>query len=446
MFDSSDLTEIGALKMDKNDPLAQFRASFHLPKTDSGADIVYLTGNSLGLQPKATRAAITEVLDDWATLGVEGHFKAKHAWMQYHGLLTRNMAAIVGAEAGEVVVMNSLTVNLHLLMASFFKPVGKRTKILIEHHAFPSDRYAVRSHLEWHGLDPDKHLIIAGSEDILDETEVESILAKNGDEIALVMMGGVNYYSGQLFDMARITRAGHKAGAMVGFDLAHAAGNVLLSLHDWKVDFAAWCSYKYLNAGPGGPSGAFVHSKHGSNPSIRRLSGWWGHDSESRFKMPDGFVPTKGAEGWQLSNPSILSMAAFRVSLEVFEQAGLQELIKKSRLLTAYTEALLLAKCSDQIEIITPGTASRRGAQLSIRVLSRPSVSKAEEAKSETPSYGKLVFTHLEKSGVICDWREPDVIRLAPVPLYNSFRDVYLFVHRLQLALESVHADHSQGA
>lgn len=446
IFSAADLSASGAKSLDEKDPLRSFREAFHIPIAEDGSEVVYLTGNSLGLQPKATRMAVLEVLDDWAALGVEGHFKAKHAWMPYHALLTEQMASVVGAASSEVVVMNSLTVNIHLLMASFYRPEGRKSKIVIEANAFPSDRYAVRSHLEWHGLDPEEHLIIAGNasgaEAVLQEEDIEAILKAHAGEVALVMMGGVNYYSGQLFDMQRITRAAHAAGSLVGFDLAHAAGNVELKLHDWNVDFAAWCSYKYLNAGPGGPSGVFVHTRHGSNPNVLRLSGWWGHDAASRFKMPDTFIPSSGAEGWQLSNPSILSMAAFKASLDVFEKVGMEALIQKSRKLTAYTAALLEKHCGERVELITPSDPTRRGAQLSVRIRPETGASNAPPPsysiaanRSGATSPGKMVFNRLEAAGVICDWREPDVIRLAPVPLYNSFQDAFLFAERLKQAL-----------
>lgn len=422
-----DLTLTGARNLDALDPLQRVRSLFHIPKTQAGSDVIYLTGNSLGLQPTSTRTEVLEVLDDWEKLGVDGHLKAKNAWLPYHKRMTESMSALVGAKPHEVVVMNSLTVNLHLLMASFYRPDAKRRKILIEHHAFPSDRYAVRSQIVWHGFNPDQDLILAGAQsgkDVLDESEIESILANQGDEIALLLIGGVNYYSGQVFDMPRITSAAHRAGAKVGFDLAHAVGNVELSLHDWNVDFAAWCSYKYLNAGPGGPGAIFVHENHGSDGSLPRLAGWWGHDSESRFAMPNEYRPMSGAEGWQLSNPPILSLAALQASLEVFKSIGMGAIRKKSLLLTDFCIGLLSKECAQSIEIITPTDPKRRGSQISIRV------------KSGANSSGKEVFDRLEANGVICDWREPDYIRLAPVALYTTFAEVYRFVQLLKQALE----------
>ena len=421
----------GAAAFDRTDELRSYRDRFHIPRKESGEPVVYLTGNSLGLQPDTAREAVNEVLDDWATFGVGGHFRAKHAWMPYHEYLTSATAAIVGAKHSEVVVMNSLTVNLHLLMASFYRPEGKRTKILIENHAFPSDRYAVRSHIEWHGLNADDELIIAGKSnnlDILPETKIESILEEFADEIALVLIGGVNYYSGQLFDMPRITRAAHAVGAKVGFDLAHGAGNVELKLHDWDVDFASWCSYKYLNAGPGGPSGVYIHERH-SQSKMGRLAGRWGHDKSSRFEMPDAFEPISNAESWQMSNPPILSLAGLRASLMIFSEVGIASLRAKSLKLTAYLAHLIEHDLSEDIHIITPSNPSRRGAQLSLRVLPR-----STSSPPDSPSRGRRIFEHLEAAGVICDWREPDIIRLAPVPLYNSFGDAWLFAEHLKKA------------
>lgn len=470
-----DLSLNGAQILDQADPLKTYRKEFYIPKKADGTDTIYLTGNSLGLQPKNTRGAVLEVLDDWEQYGVEGHFKANRPWMPYHEFLTESMAQIVGARTSEVVVMNSLTVNLHLLMASFYRPKGKRRKIVIEQHAFPSDRYAVRSQIDWHGFDSNNDLIIATSADggaILEESTLEKILQDQGDEIALVLIGGVNYYTGQFFDLPRLAKATHAAGAFFGVDLAHAAGNVALSLHDWDIDFAAWCSYKYLNAGPGGPSGVFVHDRHGvvepygdpspledpssashssgSHTPLPRLSGWWGHHTHSRFAMPNEYVPMAGAEGWQLSNPSILAMAGLRGSLEVFAKVGMPALVEKSRSLTQYMEQQILSRCGDWVEIITPSEPSRRGAQLSVRIkpenrpatLAQASPSSGKSASrpatlAQAPlSSGKTVFHKLEEAGVICDWREPDTIRLAPVPLYNTYEDAYWFAVELERALQ----------
>lgn len=415
-----------AAELDRSDELAPFRDRFHIPRDSAGSDVLYFTGNSLGLQPKSARTEVASVMDEWARLGVHGHFDAAHPWMPYHENLTAPMARIVGALETETVVMNSLTVNLHLMMASFYRPRGKRRKIAIERHAFPSDRYAVRSHLQFRDVDPDEGLVLLGAEgedpptDELLERQIEAC----GDELALVLLGGVNYYSGQVFDMARLCAATHRTGAFFGVDLAHGAGNVELRLHDWSVDFAAWCSYKYLNAGPGGPSGVFIHEKHAANPQTPRLAGWWGHDKFSRFDMPDAFRPIPTAEGWQLSNPPILAMAALKASLSIFEEAGMGRLVRKSSAMTGFLYDALSDQLPERIEIITPAEADRRGAQLSLRVRSGPDVAPA-----------RTVFERLELRSVVCDWREPDVIRVAPVPLYNTFEDVARFVVRLEEAL-----------
>ncbi len=407
------LTLEDALARDAADPLAPFRQRFHLPRGKDGQPLIYLTGNSLGLQPVETRAEVLSVLDDWAALGVEGHFKARDRWVDYHRPIADRMAPLVGALPHEVTVMNSLTVNLHLLMAAFYRPTAQRFKIIIEEHAFPSDRYAVRSHLAWHGLDPDHTLIISAPTPDAIAAHLEA-----GD-VALVLLGGVNYASGQWLDMERITRIAHEAGAVMGWDLAHAAGNVPLELHGWNVDFAAWCSYKYLNAGPGGPSGVFVHEK---NASRNGLAGWWGHDLDDRFAMPDAYRAARGADRFQLSNPGILGLAGLKASLTAFEEAGMAALRAKSTELTAFLEALVAERLPDAIHVLTPADPDRRGAQLSLRVVN---------------GHGRRVFEHLEAHGVICDWREPDIIRAAPVPLYNSFRDAYVFVERLAVAIRS---------
>jgi kynureninase len=403
-----------AREMDKGDPLASMRAQFHIPKTKTGKDVVYLCGNSLGLQPKAVEAALTQELLDWQTLGVEGHFQAKHPWMPYHEFLTKQLANLVGAKPIEVVAMNSLTVNLHLMMVSFYQPTKTRHKIVIEGGAFPSDQYAVASQIRYHGYDPKTSLIELKprtGEATLRTEDIEQLIAKQGDSIALILLGGVNYYTGQLFDMARITQVGYAKGCVVGFDLAHAAGNVPLKLHDWDVDFACWCSYKYLNSGPGSIAGCFVHERH-AKTSLPRFAGWWGHDKITRFKMGPDFVPMPGAEGWQLSNPPILSLAAVRASLELFDAVGMEKLREKSLKLTGYMEFLLDQLKSEAFTILTPREANQRGCQLSI-------VMKKD---------GRKAFDALTKAGVICDWREPDCIRVAPVPLYNSFADVHRFV------------------
>jgi kynureninase len=384
---------------------------------------LYFTGNSLGLQPRATRAFIEQELKDWESLGVEGHFHAKNPWMPYHEFVTEQMAKIVGAKSIETVAMNSLTVNLHLLMVSFYRPTRERHKIVIEAGAFPSDQYAVKSQIKFHGFEPADSLIELtprAGESLLRTEDIEKTIADRGDSIALILVGGVNYYTGQKYDFQRIVQTGHRAGAMVGFDLAHAAGNVELKLHDWQVDFAAWCSYKYLNAGPGAIAGAFVHERHAESFDLPRFAGWWGHDKETRFLMNSEFVPMRGAEGWQLSNPPIFQLAALRASLDVFEAAGMENLFEKSRKLTGYLEFLLREIHDERISIITPSNTEMRGCQLSIRVRNSD----------------KSLFKAISDRGVVADWREPDVIRVAPVPLYNTFTDVFRFAGILQDCLK----------
>ena len=411
-----------AATMDARDPLARFRERFYLPQTKDGGECIYLCGHSLGLQPKTARSYIEQELQDWAQLGVEGHFHAKHPWMTYHRLLTEQTAALVGAEPGEVVVMNSLTVNLHLMMASFYRPTPRRHKILIERAAFPSDQYAVKSQIRFHKFDPEESLIELTpreGESCMREEDVESVIEREGDSIALILLGGVNYATGQTFDMPGITNAGHKKGCVVAFDLAHAAGNVPLHLHDWGPDFAAWCSYKYLNGGPGCVAGCFVHDRHSHAWDLPRFAGWWGHDEKARFQMGPEFHPMLGAEGWQLSNPPILALAPLRASMEVFSEAGMERLRAKSVSLTAYMEFLLREQASPKFSIITPSEEWRRGAQLSIRL----------------PQQGRDLCDRLAAEGVIGDWREPDTYRVAAVPLYNSYQDVYRFVQRFVAAL-----------
>lgn len=408
-----------AKKMDANDPLNAFREKFLFPDFHK-KDIIYFTGNSLGLQPKSTRKMIEEELDDWAKYGVEGHFMSRRPWYSYHEQLTELSAYVVGAKPIETVITHSLTTNIHLLMVSFYQPNGKRTKILCEKKAFPSDQYALMSQLEFHGYDKE-HLIEIGPRDGEETIQHEDILdaiEKHKDELALVFMGGVNYYTGQFFNLKEITKAGHKAGAVVGFDLAHAAGNVNLSLHDWNIDFATWCSYKYLNSSPGGVSGIFVHEKHAENAELKRFAGWWGHDKEQRFLMEDKFIPIKGAEGWQLSNAPVLGMAAHLASLQIFKEAGMERIGSKRDLITAYLEYLILkvsAENEDFLKIITPNSIFDRGSQLSL-VLKKD---------------GKKKFDLLTEQGIIADWREPNVIRIAPAPLYNSFEDCWHFAEVL---------------
>lgn len=415
-----------AKKMDAKDVLASYRERFFIPQLN-GKDCVYFTGNSLGLQPKKTKDYIQQELDDWAAYGVEGHFDAKNPWFSYHEILTNQAAKIVGALDSEVVITHSLTTNLHLLMVSFYRPTKSRYKIICESKAFPSDQYVLESQAKFHGFDPTDAIIEVAPRDgehTLRHEDILDAINQNADSLALVMIGGVNYYTGQLFDMEDITKSAHAVGAIVGFDLAHAAGNVKLSLHEWGVDFAAWCSYKYLNSGPGGVSGMFVHQRHENSPDLPRFAGWWGYDKEKRFLMEPGFIPMKGAEGWQLSNAPVMSMAVHKASLDIFDEVGMDQLRAKSDALTSYLEEIIeniSLKYQDQctFEIITPKDKSQRGAQLSILAHGK----------------GKALFESLTKQGVVADWREPNVIRIAPVPLYNSFEDVYRFGEYLEKAI-----------
>ena len=411
-----------AKDLDQKDPLKSFRGKFLIPKDNEGNELVYLCGNSLGLQPKITKDYINQELEDWANLGVEGHTEAKNPWLPYHEFLTENMAKIVGAKPLEIVVMNSLTANLHFMMVSFYKPTSKRYKILIESDAFPSDKYAVESQLRHHGFDDKDGLLLwkpRKNEELLRYEDLEIILKEHGDEIALIMIGNTNYYTGQFFDMKRITQLGHRYGCMVGFDCAHGAGNVDLKLHHSGADFAVWCTYKYLNSGPGSLAGAFVHERHAYDKNLNRFTGWWSHNKKTRFNMRHEFDVLAGAEGWQLSNPPILSMAAIRASLDVFAEASFDRLLEKSKKLTGYLEFLLKQLGENAIRIITPENPTERGCQLSIQV----------------KNTDKALFDKLTKAGVIADWREPDVIRCAPVPLYNSYEDVYNMVERLKTIL-----------
>jgi kynureninase len=415
-------TKSFAARLTADDPLAVFRERFHIPKTADGSDAVYLCGHSLGLQPKSARRFIEQEMADWEKLGVEGHFQAANPWMPYHELLAASTGRLVGAKTDEVVVMNSLTVNLHLMMTTFYRPTKQRYKILMEANAFPSDRYAIESQLRLHGYDAGTGLIELApraGETCVQIENIEERIAAEGESIALILFGGVNYYNGQAFDFARITRAGQGKGFVVGFDLAHAAGNLRLQLNEWNVDFAIWCSYKYLNAGPGAIAGCYVNERHARNAELPRLAGWWGHDKDSRFRMGPEFQAIPSAEGWQLSNPNILSLAALRASMEIFDEAGMELLRAKSERLTGYLEFLLKQDSSKQFEIITPTDPAQRGAQLSLRI----------------PKDGKRVCERLSAAGVICDWREPDIMRVAPVPLYNSFTDAYMFAEELFKAL-----------
>lgn len=413
-----DLTLDGARALDARDPLASFRSRFVIPRRDDGRQVIYFCGNSLGLQPKQTKEYVDTELLSWAIRGVNGHFEGPNPWFSYHEFCTEAAAHVVGAKPDEVVMMNALTVNLHLLMTSFYRPTAERYRIVIEGGAFPSDRYAVASQARAHGFDPDDAIVELqprDGESLLREDDVETWLAEHGDSVALVMFGGVNYYTGQFFDLERITKAGHAAGAKVGFDLAHAAGNVALRLHDWGPDFAVWCSYKYLNSGPGGVAGAFVHERHAEDHSLVRHAGWWGNDPDERFGMPDAFVPQRGAAGWQLSNAPILPMAAFRASGDMFLDATMSALRQKSEALTAFLLALIDDLPDGAVELITPRDPKRRGCQVSLRT------SVAQALQSE-----------LEAAGIVGDFRPPDVVRIAPVPLYNSFEDVWRFVSVLR--------------
>lgn len=415
-----------AQKMDSNDPLKHYRNQFLFPNFHE-KKVLYFTGNSLGLQPKSTQSYLQKELDAWAKYGVEGHFLAEKPWFSYHEFLSEKAAKIVGAKEKEVVITHSLSTNLHLLMVSFYKPTGKRTKILCEAKAFPSDQYILETQVKFHGLNPADTIVEIApreGEHLINEEDIYAKIAELGDELALIMIGGVNYYSGQLFDMKTITEKGHAVGAYVGFDLAHSAGNIATQLHDWKVDFAAWCTYKYLNSSPGGVSGLFVHEKHHSNKELIRFGGWWGHEKSVRFLMEKGFQPMESAEAWQLSNAPVLGMAAHLASLDIFDEVGMDALVAKRNVLTAYLEFIIDEvsafygdKCS--FEIITPRNQAQKGAQISMLVHGE----------------ARKLFDYLTEEGVIADWREPNVIRLAPAPLYNSFEDVYQFGQILAKAL-----------
>lgn len=414
-----------ARELDKSDPLRAFRNKFHLP-TLNGKPAIYLTGNSLGLQPKAVSKIVEEELDDWARLGVEGHVHARRPWVEYHKFTKKALAAIAGAKASEVVAMNQLTVNLHLLMVSFYRPSGKRFKILAEAGAFSSDQYVFESQLKYHGYDPAKALIEIRpreGESFLRTEDIVSVIEENEEHLSLILFGAVQYYTGQFFDVKTITDRGHKAGAIVGFDLAHAMGNVTLNLHDDGVDFAAWCSYKYLNSGPGAIAGAFVHERHGKNFDLPRFAGWWGHNEKERFAMKKGFHGMTGVDGWQLSNHPILQGAAHLASLEIIHEAGMKNLRKKSIQLTGYLEFWLntIDPENHYYKLLTPINPQERGCQLSLFMKQN----------------GKKVFERLAGSGVIADWRQPDVIRLAPVPLYNSFEEVFRFAEIFTKALKA---------
>ncbi len=413
--------------LDANDRLKKFRHYFHIPQFN-GKDGIYFTGNSLGLQPKRTSEYIQQELEDWAKMGVEGHFHAKNPWLHYHELFPDALSKIVGCLPSEVVAMNQLTVNLHLLMVSFYRPTKRKYKIICEAKAFPSDQYAFESQVRFHGFDPAKAIIEVGpreGEDHIRKEDIIEAIRKHGKSTALVLFGGVNYYTGQCFDMQAITEAAHEAGAFCGFDLAHAAGNVELKLHDWNADFACWCSYKYLNSGPGSVAGAYIHERHFSDAALPRFAGWWGYHKETRFKMEKGFRPIPTAEGWQLSNAPVLSMAAHKASLDIFDEAGMDLLHEKRKQLAAYLHFILQdinkGEGQEVIRVITPGIENERGCQVSMLMLKK----------------GKEIFKELSAHGIIADWREPNVIRVAPVPLYNTFEDVWRFGNSISTILKA---------
>ena len=413
-----------AKQLDEEDELRKYRSQFHLPMQKNGKPFIYLCGNSLGLQPKSTEANLQQELIDWKNLGVEGHLHAKNPWLPYHEFLTEAMAKVVGAKPIETVVMNTLTVNLHLMMVSFYQPKGKRNKIVIEADAFPSDKFAVQSQIRFHGLSSNDCLIELKARDgevCLREEDILEVIERQGEEIALILLGNTNYYTGQYFDMKKITEHGHAKGCTVGFDCAHGAGNLPLNLHDSGCDFAVWCNYKYLNSGPGSLGGAFVHERHAHRKDIPRFEGWWGHNKSTRFNMRDDFDPIPGIEAWQLSNPPILSMVAVWSSLKMFDEVGMNRLRKKAISLTGYLEYLVKSLGEDIINIITPADPNQRGSQLSIQV----------------KNANKNLFHKITEAGIIADWREPDVIRVSPVPFYNSYQDVYQFYQILKTALEN---------
>lgn len=404
--------------MDQKDLLKNFRDEFYIPKNKNGEDVIYFAGNSLGLQPKSVRSYVEQELKDWETLGVEGHIHAKNPWLPYHEFLTVQTALITGAETEEVINMNSLTTNLHLLFASFYRPEKNKNKIVIESNAFPSDHYAVQSQIKFHGYDPDSSLVEIkprSDEDFIRTEDVEEFLDNYGDSVSMLWFAGVNYYSGQSFEIEKIVNACHKNNIIAGFDLAHSVGNTELHLHDWNVDFAVWCNYKYLNGGPGAIGGAFIHKRHLKNNSLPKFLGWWGHDKKTRFLMDHKYIPIPTAESWQLSNPPILQLASLKASLDVFGKTSMKALREKSELLTGYLEYLINESNNKNISIITPSDKTQRGCQLSLRIKNN----------------GIDLYKSLIEKNVICDWREPDVIRIAPVPLYNKFEDVYEFCNIL---------------
>ncbi|HEX7902700.1 MAG TPA: kynureninase [Chitinophagaceae bacterium] len=418
-------TQDFAKGLDKHDPLKHFRDRFHIPQF-KGKDKIYFTGNSLGLQPKTVSQYVQQELNDWAELGGEGHFEARRPWFPYHEIFSQQLSTIIGCLPEEVVVMNSLTVNLHLLLVSFYRPTQKRFKIICEYKAFPSDQYVFESQVKYHGFDPATAIIEVKPKDgeqTIQHEDIISAIREHGDSIAVVLLGGINYYTGQVFDMKAITEAAHAAGAYGGFDLAHAAGNIALHLHDWNVDFASWCTYKYLNSGPGAVGGAYIHQRHAVNKDLPRFAGWWGYTKETRFKMEKGFEAIPTAEGWQLSNAPVLSMAAHKAALDIFEEAGMEAIVKKGKQLSEYTifvmEDINQRLPEKLISILTPTDEKERGCQVSIIIKKK----------------GKEVFNYLMQHGVSVGWREPEVIRVAPVPLYNTFEDIWKFGNIIETVL-----------
>ena len=422
-----------AQQLDHHDKLNKYKSEFHFPQ-HNGKDVIYFTGNSLGLQPKRTKKYVDEVMADWANLAVEGHFYADKPWWDYHERFAKPLSSLMGCLPTEVTVMNTLTVNLHLLMVSFYRPTKKRYKIICEEKAFPSDQYMFQSQVDFHSrnldFDPNEAIVEIKRRDGEHNIRHEDIIAKInevGEELALVLFGGVNYYTGQVFDMKQITESGHKVGAVVGFDLAHAAGNIALNLHDWNVDFASWCSYKYMNSGPGNASGCFIHQKHHNDTTLPRFAGWWGHNKERRFKMEQNFEPVAGADGWQISNLPILSLAPYLAAVEQFDEIGLGKIIKKRIVITNYLEFVLQQidlEVKGNFEIITPANPLERGCQLSVFFHGE----------------GRSLFEYLMANGVVTDWREPNVIRFAPVPLYTSFADIYNFGQILKAGIQHLHS------
>ncbi len=407
-----------AKQLDEKDELSHLRSQFSFPKKEDGTNVIYFCGNSLGLQPKAAINAVQQEMNDWANLAVEAHFRGNTPWTKYNEYIAANMATIVGAKANEVVLMNTLTANLHAMMVSFYSPTKKRNKILIDYNPFPSDRYAIASQIKWHGYEPTESIVEPTPDEnaCVATTQIIDIINKHGNEIALVMIGGVNYYSGQVYDMQAITAAAKAKGCKVGFDLAHAVGNIPMELHNWNVDFAVWCTYKYLNGGPGAIAGCFIHEQHHANKDLNRMEGWYGVSMAERFKMKPTFIPANSAEAWCTSNQPILSLAPVKASLEMFNEVGFTNLRNKSIMLTQYLYWLLIQANIEGLSIITPKQPDERGCQLSIRI----------------KNGNKTIFEQLLAQGIIGDWREPDVIRVAPVPMYNSFEDVWQFVQILK--------------